>query len=232
MERFSVEEMRAASVALGFAARLVQVEPSEDWVRQCIDEDMFDAAPFGEEDEAVIDGLRLMSEWCVSAKADVGDYTKQIQREWLRLFIGLGSPEASISESFYVEPNNSLFSKTTLSVREAYGEWGFENTRKLSEPDDTLGMMLAFCSQLMAMAAHSDETGDKDASDKALAAFEAFLTEHMLPWASAWRFLVKQHAASAYYRGVGEFVFGLERACAKRFGIAFNEEDGSFSYRR
>ena len=231
MKRFAPEELRAAGIAFGFAARLVQVEPSEDWVRQCIEEDMFDASPFGEDDEAVVEGLQLMSAWCKSAKDDVVDHTKQIQREWLRLFVGLGSPEASISESFYVEPNSSLFSKTTLSVRGAYREWGLENSRKLNEPDDSLGMMLAFCSHLLNLAADALEAGESDKADKAITALESFMVEHLLPWVSAWRFLVKQHAASAYYRGIGEFVFGLERACADRMGVAFNEEDGSFSYR-
>ena len=42
---------------------------------------------------------------------------------------------------------------------------------------------------------------------------------------------MSEHAKTDYYRGVGDLVFGLERSLAARFGIAFNELDGTFAYR-
>lgn len=74
------------------------------------------------------------------------------------------------------------------------------------------------------------EEGDEAAAAKAASSLESFMAEHMLPWASAWRFLVQNHAKSDYYRGVGELVFGLERAYVRRFGISCDPEDGTFSY--
>lgn len=228
MERFDSEELQAASVAFDFAARLVQVEPDEEWVSRCIEERLFDGAPFGAQDDAVAQGLALMARWCDGVKDDVAEKTKELQREWLRLFVGLGIPEASVNESYYTEPNSTLFGRSTLKAREAYRAWGLESERKATEPDDALGIMLAFCAHLMREAAD----GDSQVADKALAALERFLAEHMLPWASAWRFLVAQHAATDYYCGVGELVFGLERACAARFGMVFDGETGAFSYKR
>lgn len=232
MGKFSYEDLEMASVAFDFAARLVQVEPDEDWIARCLDDRLFDGAPFGESDEAVAKGLSLMRNWCEGAKDDMPNAIALLRREWLRLFIGLGTPEASINESFYTEPNSTMFGRTTLEVRDAYRAWGLESERKASEPDDALGIMLAFCAHLMRASVRAHEVGDGEASEKALEAFEQFLAKHMLPWASAWRFLVNQHAKTDYYRGVGELVFGLERACAERFDIAFNEEKGSFSYAR
>lgn len=232
MARFSAEELASAGVAFDFAARLVQVEPDRAWIESCIDDDLFAAAPFGQDDEAVADGLALMRRWCAGAAGDIDEAVGSLQREWLRLFIGLGVPEASINESYYTEPNSIMFGQSTLSARAVYRAWGLENERKASEPDDTLGIMLAFCAHLMRESLRLEESGDEEASRKALEALEDFLAKHMLPWVSAWRFLVKQHAKTDYYRGVGELVFGLERSCAVRFGIAFNEEDGSFSYNR
>lgn len=232
MVRFSAEDFASASVAFDFAARLVQVEPDRAWIESCIQEGLFDAAPFGQDDGAVADGLALMRRWCADAASDIDESVGSLQREWLRLFIGLGIPEASINESYYAEPNSTMFGQSTLSVRAAYRTWGLENERKASEPDDTLGIMLAFCAHLMRESLRLEESGDEEASRKALEALEDFLAKHMLPWVSAWRFLVKQHAKTDYYRGVGELVFGLERSCAARFGIAFNEENGSFSYNR
>ncbi|MDO4442965.1 MAG: molecular chaperone TorD family protein [Slackia sp.] len=232
MSRFTVEELAAASVAFDFAARLVQVEPDRGWVETCMEDGLFDAAPFGEEDDSVTVGLSLMREWCAKAKGDIVESASLLQREWLRLFIGLGAPEASINESYYTEPNSIMFGRSTLAVRSLYREWGLESAKETNEPDDTLGLMLAFCAYLMRESVRLGESGDGEASRKALDAFEDFLVQHMLPWVSAWRFLVKQHAKTDYYRGVGELVFGLERACAARFGIIFDEETGAFSYTR
>ena len=225
-------DLASAAVALDFAARLVQVEPDEAWVRRCIDDDLFSASPFGENDDAVKKGLSLMDSWCKVFMGDPHESLAAIRREWLRLFVGLGAPDASLSESFYVDPNGALFSGNTLKVRAAYQAWGLENNRRAHEPDDMLGMMLAFCAYLARTAAEASRSGDEALEVRALDSFERFLVEHMLPWASAWRFLVAKHASSDYYRGVGEFVFGLEHACAARFGIEFDEVDGVFAYRR
>ena len=232
MAEFDSCDLASAAVALDFAARLVQMEPDETWVRRCVDERLFSASPFGEDDDAVKKGLSLMDSWCKVFMNDPCESLAAIRREWLRLFVGLGAPDASMSESFYVDPNGSLFSSNTLKVRAAYQEWGLENSRHAHEPDDTLGMMLAFCADLARTAAEASRSGDEALRVHALDSLERFFVEHMLPWASAWRFLVAKHASSDYYRGVGELVFGLERACAKYFGIAFNEKDGSFSYVR
>ena len=227
---FSTDEMLCAQAAFGLAARLVQQEPDEAWVRLCIEEGLFDESPFGMDDPAVARGLSLLSLWCAQASGDVPEAVGQIRREWLRLFVGLGMPEAPIWETAYTEPNAVLYGRSTLSVRAAYREWGLEFERKGNEPDDALGIMLAFCSHLMGCELSSAESGDGVAAAKASSALEGFMVAHMLPWASAWRFLVGEHAKTDYYRGIGELVFGLQRAYASRFGIACNPDDGSFSY--
>lgn len=154
-----------------------------------------------------------------------------IRREWLRLFVGLGTPEAPVWEAVYTEPEATMRGRSTLAVRAAYRAWGLEFERKAHEPEDALGLMLAFCSFLMEREIKgARKKGDEATAAKAASSLEAFMAEHMLPWASAWRFLVQNHAKTDYYRGVGELVFGLERAYARRFGITCDPEDGTFSY--
>ena len=232
MKDITTEELQAMSVSLGLASRLIQCEPDQEWVQQCIDLRMFEAAPFGEEDQAVADGLALMDTWCLEAQDNVEEATADIRREWLRLFVGCGIPEASILESYYVQTNSTMFAKNTIEVRKAYKRWGLEFERKASEPDDALGLMLAFCATLLQAQAQARVDGNQELEEKAAQEFEDFLAGHMLPWVSAWRFLVKQHAATSYYRGMGELVFGLERACAGKLGIGFKEEDGTFAYKK
>ncbi len=61
---FSTETMAGAQAAFGIAAQLVQMEPTEEWVRTCIDEDLFAEAPFGMDDEAVASGMGKLDSWC------------------------------------------------------------------------------------------------------------------------------------------------------------------------
>lgn len=227
---FNSETMKGAHVSFALAARLVQQEPDEAWVRTCIGQDLFGAAPFGMDDPAVAGGLERLSAWCGAAQADVAESTAAIRREWLRLFVGLGTPEAPVWEAVYTEPEATMRGRSTLAVRAVYRAWGLEFERKAHEPEDALGLMLAFCSFLMEREMEALEEGDEATAAKAASSLEAFMAEHMLPWASAWRFLVQNHAKTDYYRGVGELVFGLERAYARRFGITCDPEDGTFSY--
>ncbi len=227
---FNKEAMISSQVAFGLAARLVQQEPDGEWIRTCVEENLFSASPFGMDDPAVIDGLRKLSSWCSDAREDMAGSTGAVKRDWLRLFVGLGAPLAPVWESFYTEPTAAMFGRSTIDVRAAYRAWGLEFERKAHEPDDSLGLMLAFCSYLMECEIRSASVSDASGAAEASSALEDFMVKHMLPWASAWRFLVQDHARTDYYRGVGELVFGLQRTYARRFGIEYSSDGGTFSY--
>ena len=224
------EELVAASVAFDLAARLVQCEPDETWIAQCVKADAFSESPFGGDDPAVRGGLELLSSWCSNVQ-DPCIAANEAARDWLRLFAGAGAPEAPIVESVYTEPNSTMFGRSTIAVHREYARWGLKFERSGKEPDDALGLMLAFCAHLMREQVRGIQESDAASAGAAATALEQFLAQHMLPWVSAWRFLVNEHAKTDYYRGVGDLVFGLERALAACFGIAFNESDGTFAYR-
>lgn len=224
------EELASASVAFDLVARLVQCEPDETWITQCVKVDAFSESPFGGDDPAVRGGLELLSSWCSNVQ-DPCIAANEAARDWLRLFAGAGAPEAPIVESVYTEPNSTMFGRSTIAVHREYARWGLEFERSGKEPDDALGLMLAFCAHLMREQVRGIQENDAASAGAAATALEQFLAQHMLPWVSAWRFLVNEHAKTDYYRGVGDLVFGLERALAARFGIAFNESDGTFAYR-
>ena len=57
------EELASASIAFDLAARLVQCEPDEAWIAQCVQVDAFSESPFGGDDPAVRGGLELLSSW-------------------------------------------------------------------------------------------------------------------------------------------------------------------------
>ena len=103
-------------------------------------------------------------------------------------------PRRRYGKLVYTEPEATMRGRSTLAVRAAYRAWGLEFERKAHEPEDALGLMLAFCSFLMEREIKALEEGDEATAAKAASSLEAFMAEHMLPWASAWRFLVQNHA--------------------------------------
>ena len=173
------EELASASVAFDLVARLVQCEPDETWIAQCVKVDAFSESPFGGDDPAVRGGLELLSSWCSNVQ-DPCIAANEAARDWLRLFAGAGAPEAPIVESVYTEPNSMMFGRSTIAVHREYARWGLEFERSGKEPDDALGLMLAFCAHLMREQVRGIQENDA-ASAGAATALEQFLAQHMLP---------------------------------------------------
>ena len=167
----------------------------------------------------------------VAAAPDEAGFDERVaalRREWLRLFVGAGTPDAPSWESFYRDPNSQLFSARTLEVREQYRRHGLQIERLHAEPDDHLGLMLGFVGHLIGLEAKALAVGDDAAAGEAADEQESFLVEHVLPWLAAWRYSVDAHASSDYFRGTGAFVFGLCARYAQRFGVAFDREGQVF----
>lgn len=248
---YDQDALAAAEACFAQASRLVYCEPDTETVAAQVADRLFQVAPYGMEDGHVREGLALMDAWCVQAAAERADAdpgadadaaageasvggeafaerVAALKREWLRLFVGAGTPEAPCWESFYVEPNSPLFGRTTLEVREAYRRRGLQVERLHAEPDDHLGLMLGFVSHLIGAEADARAAGDEAAAAAAAREQEEFLVQHVLPWLAAWRYSALKHASSDYYRGAADFAFGLCACYAGRFGVAFDQEAQAF----
>lgn len=246
------EELAAAEVCFAVASSLLYEEPAAQTVAAQVVCRQFVDAPFAAGNSFAREGLASLSAWCAEALSaaraagfkETGDAKTDkaalaanevfaervaaLRREWLRLFVGLGMPEASCLESFYVEPNSHMFGKNTLAVRAAYRRHGLQAEKLHTEPDDHLGLMLGFTAHLIGEERAVREVGDDTAAEALADEQEAFLAEHVLPWLAVWRYNVGAHGRTAYFRGVGDFVFGLVACYAERFGIYFDGEARAF----
>lgn len=223
---YDQEALMAAQACFAQASRLLYCEPDEPDVAAQAEQRLFAEAPFGMDHADVREGLAAMDAWC--AEPPTAERVAALKREWFRLFVGAGTPEAPSWESFYVDPNSQLFSKRTLEVRAWYQRYGLQIERLHAEPDDHLGLMLGFVSHLIGLEAAARAEGDERRADEVAHDQEAFIVEHVLPWLAAWRYSVDKHAASGYFRGAAGFVFGLCACYAQRFGIAFDEGRQAF----
>ena len=216
----SQDELSCARVALELAARLAHEEFDDEHLGLFCEPGFFEEAPFGGGDEAVRAGLRLMSAWCMSAAREgIGQAGDDVRRDWLQLIAGIGEPKAPSWAGYYANTNSQVLSAETLPVRRMYRAHGFAVARPESCPDDDLGVMLEFLASLTPYVCVSEAAAHD---------CRTLLAEHILPWISAWRWSMAKYARTDFYRGVGEFVFGLVRAYAACFGFAY-VDDGAHS---
>lgn len=219
-------KLEAAGVCFVAASRLLYCEPDDAEIANQVEQRMFEEAPFGMDDARVRAGLTAMDAWCDEPLT--AERMAALKREWFRLFVGAGTPDAPSWESFYVDPNSQLFSKHTLEVRAWYQRYGLQIERLHAEPDDHLGLMLGFVGHLAGLEAEALSDGDEARARQLAHDQEAFLVEHVLPWLAAWRYSVNEHAASGYFRGAADLVFGLCACYARRFDVVFDEDKQVF----
>ena len=111
--------------------------------------------------------------------------TEKLEQDYLRLFVGLGTPLAPPWESAWASDARLLFQRETLDVRYWYRSAGLEISGLHAEPDDHIGLELEFIGRLL-------EQGDTDAAER-------FAAEHPRAWASRWCDAVQQHATLPFY---------------------------------
>lgn len=226
-----IDMLSGAEVCFLMASTLIYQEPTvESIADQCKDK-TFTSAPFALDNASVKQGLALMEHWCETAPTDLVAFDEAVadlKREWFRLFVGAGTPDAPSWEGYYVDPNSQIIGANTLAVRRWYQKYGLQLEHINQEPDDNLGLMLGFLAHLIGCEADSLTEDNSEQAAEISADIDAFLTEHILPWITTWHYDVEKHAASDYFRGVGDLVFGFCEAVAGWFDITFDANTNSF----
>lgn len=100
--------------------------------------------------------------------------------DYTALFVGPAKLAAQPWESYYRDSEGALFSKHTLSVRDAYRTHGFVSSGYPNEPDDHLAYELDFMRHL-AQQTFRKLQEDTDI-DRLVAAQSSFLKNHLLQW--------------------------------------------------
>lgn len=221
------EDLNGAQAMFALASQFIYCEPQADQIAGYAANDLFADAPFGTDDETLVQGLDEMRAWCAQAVAS-DDYEEQIsalKSDWFQLYVGAGVPNAPSWSGFYQSPNHQLLSYETLEVRNIYQKFGLRMERVNSEPDDNLGIMMGFIAHLISL--ELDDVCDS-MREEAFETQRKLLVKRILPWISAWHYKAVKYARTGYYLGVGNLVFGLIRAYAKRFDVRYVEESQSF----
>lgn len=209
----------------GLLNKAVYEYPDRAWLQALIDEEVFAQAPFAEQQPDVIAGLAALQTWAAAHHDGLSTTAfDEVRADYTRLFIGVDRVLAAPWESVYFNDERLLFQEQTQQVRQWYLRYGVEPEHSRTEPDDHIGLELAFLAHLAQRGLQALEQGDPAAFEASMAAQRGFLAEHLLKWAAAWCGLVLEHARTDFYRGVGLLTRGVLTELARLFELKLMPE--------
>ncbi len=213
------------SLLFGLLGKILYADLDKTWLDTLIGEDVFSEVPFGAEQVEMQHGVELLQRWTNENRGglEVPQF-KALQEDNLRMFIGLNKVPAPVWESVYFSEKRLMFQEQTLQIREWYARFGLQAERINKEPDDHIGLEMLFIAHLASLALQAFEQNDEPKLNEILQAQRDFLSEHLLRWGPVWAKLVKQHAATDFYRGIAHLTHGALLAIAETLEIKMPKE--------
>ena len=205
------------ALAYHFLGRCFYEVPRAEWLAAFAGDRLFEAWPFPSGDDRTDAGLALLTTFCrgwdpVQLDALTWDFN--------RLFVGPGEMLAAPWESVYRSKTKLTFQEPTLQVREIYERFGVQAPAIHREPDDHLGLELAFVATLSDLAVRAAASEDAAQFTRCFETQRNFLRDHLLAWAPACLALVEKHAETYYYRGAALLALGSLAESARLCGAA------------
>ena len=205
-----IDTLTAEALVFGLLGRALYAYPDAEWVDLLADQTVFEEAPLGAGQPDVMAGLALLQTW---AELNRGGMTHEameaLQSDYTHLFIGPGKVLAAPWESIYFNDERLVFQEQTLDVRSWYRRFGLEPEKLYSEPDDHIGLEMAFLAHLARRGLRALEEGDRETFDELLRSQHAFLSAHPLKWVGPWCAQVGEHATTGFYRGLALLTRGM-----------------------
>jgi TorA maturation chaperone TorD len=188
---------------------MIQSDPQREWLQSLIDQDVFSESPLESNHPDFVAGLHLLQTWAQESKEGISDQgLTDLKADYIRLFVGVGKTIAPPWESVHLNENRMIFQEQTLQVREWYRRFGVESENLYREPDDHIGLELAFLAHLAQLGLQALEENDEIKFGQTLQAQRQFISEHPLKWAPSWCELVEENAKTDFYRGLAKIISG------------------------
>jgi TorA maturation chaperone TorD len=205
----SIPKLLGQKLLFSLLGRVLLEYPQREWIESLANESVFEEIPFATKNKDVIAGLELLQEWSQANKSGLSESKfYDIQADYTRLFIGPGKVLAPPWESVYLSKKKILFQEHTLQVRKWYRRFGLESVKIKNEPDDHIGLELAFLANLTNLCMTALEEKDEKQFEQIHQAKYQFLQEHLLKWAPTWCELVLDNTNTDFIRGITLLVRG------------------------
>jgi TorA maturation chaperone TorD len=208
------------AIVCGLIGKILYTYPEREWIQALSDEAVFDEIPFGKEHPDTIAGMALLRDWSESSKAGMSDEAfYQISADYTRLFIGPAKVLVPPWESVHVSYTGLTFQEETLNVRKWYARFGLQFEKLHKEPDDHIGIELAFLSHLSGRAAQAIEQEDEKEFKKMMDAQREFAYVHPLKWVPEWCRKLEIESQTDFYRGTSLITNGTLMTIAGFFHL-------------
>lgn len=194
----------------GLLGKLFYSTPDAELLEALVEDDVFDEAPFAAEQPSVVEGLALLREWSEAyAQSDAQERKlADVQADHTRLFVVTEQLPLTPWESVYYSEERLLFQESTVDVRNWYAQFGLETVTGRSEPEDHIGLELAFVAHLAHRALMALDAGNEQAFNELVAAQKGFCQKHLMVWAPLWCSQMVEYARTDFYRGLALLLRG------------------------
>lgn len=204
----------------GLLGKILYTFPEKSWLDPILDEDLFVEAPFAKDHLDVVEGLSLLMDFSHKyASRNKDAILEDLKSEYTRLFDHTVRIPVAPWESVYLSKDHLLFQEQVLEVRNWYRTFGLELVKIHQEPDDHIGLELAFLAHMANLALQAIENGNQDELDRILDAKRRFLTEHVFRWVPTWCDLMLEYGKTDFYKGVTLVLRGALEELAERLGL-------------
>ena len=184
--------------------------PDHNWLQSLADEGIFAKSPLGNQQPDVQLGLKLLQRWMDTARdAMTAEAFDDLRVDYTRLFLGPDTVLAAPWESVYFSDERLLFQEQTLQVRAWYQRFGLEARLLYQEPDDHIGLELAFVAHLAQQALAALNRQEQVTFESTVTAQREFLSTHLLTWVPLWCDLIQSHANTDFFRGIALLTKGI-----------------------
>lgn len=207
-------------LVFGLLGKILFEYPERDWYQTLAEEAIFEDIPLAADQPDVQAGMTLLSGWHQKTAGGLTEEQfEELRDDYTRLFIGPGKVLAPPWESPYIQKERVIFQVETLKVREWYQRYGLESVKKYKEPDDHIGLELAFAAHLASLGLAALEQNDQGEFENLIAAQKQFFAEHPLKWVAGWSRLIEEHARTDFFKGIALITKGVLAETMKIFDL-------------
>ncbi len=199
-------EMKVFSYS--FLKHIFYVEPSKEFLKIIVEENIVEAFPFADEHKLIEEGIREVNNFLkINNILEKKEYEK-IHWDYTRMFIGPNALPVPPWESVYLNEDRLVFQEETFQVRKNYLKYCFIPRNYPHEPDDHIGTELDFMYRLNEMAMENNEAKHRDKLIGILKDQENFLKEHLVKWIPEFSNHMVNNANTEFYRGIAKVLKG------------------------
>ena len=203
-----LDRMAAAFTTL---SRVLLASPTQDVLDQLRDAELLAQWP-GRPSAESRDGIAALLE-----SGRLEEDARDVRRDFTQLFVGPERMTAPPYESVHRSEDRLIFEQDTFVVRAAYAEFGLAAPRLNQEPDDHIGLEMAFIGELCVRGLDALDSADHAELARVVAAIARFLDEHLLAWGPQCLTLIASEATTSFYRGVAALGQGLLSDAGRTF---------------